>query len=451
MLLLAALAMADEGPLTLDEVWSRVDTRVPSLAAADASLEAKEAASIGARSAFDPTWSVGTEVLDGYYAWNRQHATVTVETAPGPVLDVGWRRGVGYFADYEGYKETLSQGEFFAEVKLPVFTLGRTKAWTQRQIADLSVDRAALGALEARRQGRRSAAKAYWSWVGSVWTLELEQDMLSRARRRQGGLTRQVEAGQRAEVERLDNERALVVREGQVAEAQGAAEAAAEQLSVWYRSEEGVTTAPTADRAPSLWTLGAELDDQTRWTCAAPLDRPDLASRRLAVEQADLEMARARRARLPDLYLSGGLSQDYGDGPDSLQPLRSFFGVELSGSTTWRDRRSAAAKATAERSVATGDEQMARDTALAEVRALEHRLARAAEAVQRRLRAQELAEELLALESRRLELGQGNLLDLLQREQWTLDSARALASDAASLMALRAELELACGAGLNAP
>ena len=425
MWLLALLGAAQAAPLTLDEVLARVDQRVPQLAAAEARLQEAEAKVLSKQGAFDPVLSGKGSVYTTKYPRSTFDTSLSSQTPWGPSLEVGWARGIGDFPAYDGKYETVQNGELYGTLTVPLLDglgYGKERASVDGMRASQAEKQAAL--LDMQRKLRLEAAKRYWAWVAASRALQVAEDQLQLAERRNLAFTREVELGSRAKFDLLDNQRALLERQSEVASAQQKVFLAALDLSLLVRDASGSPVVPTLEDAPTTWPDLAPLPSDAR-DLASLAWRPDRSKLDAQLQRATIEERRAQNGVLPKLNMTATTIQPLQDG----EPNELVGGVSFQAPVAFREsvgeRRAATARVVVAREElrALDDQIRAEIDAVLETRRLAELRAEAArEAVER-------AEEVLVMERRRFELGGSDIFKLLLREEYTA-KARKSAIDA---------------------
>ncbi len=122
LLLAAALPLAAQNPLTLEEVLRSVDEHYPPLLAAiqDRTLAASDV--LAASSRFDLSVRSSYEgVHGGYYQTDVYRAGIEQATQfQGMTYFAGYQLGTGSFASYDGKLQTDTGGEYRAGLRLPL-------------------------------------------------------------------------------------------------------------------------------------------------------------------------------------------------------------------------------------------------------------------------------------------------------------------------------------------
>lgn len=319
---------AEVGSLTLEEVIDSLDATHPLLESADAKIEQTEGKIMASRGAFDP--KVAAEgwfnfMPDGKYTNQYVGAKVQAVTPwYGLGAYAGWRIGLGNYPIYSGKNYTGSAGELRAGVSLPLWRDGiideRRAALRQ---AELARDEAGLGRLLKRLELEQKAAKSYFDWVAADAKLGVERGLLDLAEQRDAGIRRQVQQGNIAPVEAVDNRRQVLSRQGRVIGAKQELRAKSLELSLYARDPQGRSLVPADDTIPH--SFPAELDPALRDVDAdvqrATELRPEVAMYRIQRQMADVDARLARNQRAPNIDVRGEVAKDLGSVPGSVDPL----------------------------------------------------------------------------------------------------------------------------------
>ncbi|MGI4853436.1 MAG: TolC family protein, partial [Janthinobacterium lividum] len=227
----------------------------------------------------------------------------------------GWRIGQGTFPVYEGKYETRSGGEYKVGARLPLLQ-GRsvdgrradlTKTAIGQQAAGLSVEQQRLSIMN-------SAIQRYWLWVAAGNRLAIARGVLQTAQSRQTLLDLGAEAGQLPAIDSVDNRRATLQRQGQVVEGTRALQAAALDLSLFYRDAAGNPIVPSEQDLPPEVTE-SQVSDPENIEASVSLaleKRPD--AQRVAAQRssAEVDLKVARNLKLPDLDLTTSFTSERG-------------------------------------------------------------------------------------------------------------------------------------------
>jgi len=425
LLAASSVAAAQGASLELPTVLASVERHHPLIAAAERDRDAADGELRAAEGSFDPQWRTRAAVAPvGYYNPLTLDSSIVQPTRLwGATLFAGWRLGEGLSYTgiplYDGKIETNTLGELRVGLSVPLWRNGpidRARANISR--AELGRTVAALGAQQQRLELARLAAQRYWEWAAAGRRLDVARELLSLAAQRDAALGERVARGDLPAIERTDNTRAIVQREGAVIAARRAMEQAAIELSLYVRDAQGSPRVPTSEELPTAAPEPAPLDV----ACVSRDARQALALRpepRRFEAQRDRERVErewAENQQRPAIDVIVAASHDLGQGPQSREGpvLEAGLVVDiplLNRVATGRARVAEAAMARAEE-----QRRLALDRVAADVRDAVSALEAARERVGVARREVAVAREVADLERQRLALGDGTLLVLNLRE-----------------------------------
>ncbi len=455
---LASAASAEEAtPLRIDEVTASVDRSYPALRAALRETDIADAELRSAKGAFDPSWrtSVNGDPV-GYYKEFRVSTEVQVPTPLwGTTFWAGWGYGDNDFPSYYGNYVTNAAGEARIGASIPFWRNGpidRRRANIDR--AELGRTLATVSIDQQKIEITRAATLRYWDWVAAGRRRSVAQALLEIAVSRDAGIAARVEHGDIPTIERTDNSRAIVQRQGFVISAQRDVERTAIELSLFYRDDRGQPVIVSAVRLPDALPEPVALDPGTiqRDSTAAKDKRPEVRRFILQQQQTEIERRWAANQMAPgvDVRILG--SADLGRNPDPTnysrnQPeLEMGLVVDIPILNRANDGRVKAADAQITR--LEDQKRLMQDRVGAEVSDALSALEASRQRVLVARREVGLATELENAERQRFELGDSTLLVVNLREQATAESKlreidalvdyqRALANYRASTMTQR--------------
>ncbi|GGE02271.1 multidrug transporter [Polymorphobacter glacialis] len=300
-------------PLTLAEVLSSARQNAPLVLEALARVRGAEGRRLSADAAFDTVFSADAEQrLSGYYDGGIVETRVTQPLGNlGGYAYGGYRVSRGEFPIYEDERFTNKLGELKAGA---VFALMRDRMIDERRFGRIAAD-ADVALADADRlmvaigvQAR--AIQAYNNWVVAGLRLQIYRDLLKLSQDRQQGFVRQVETGARPRITLIENEQNLLRRETLVVQSEQALDIAATALSLYLRGPDGQPVRPLSSRLPADLAAPLPLPAQPR---AMVLQRPDLRSIDIRMQQAGQRLALDRNAFLPRLDLKVEASHDFGE------------------------------------------------------------------------------------------------------------------------------------------
>lgn len=344
-------AMAVE-PTTLNAVLRSSARHFPSVQAAQAAIAEREGNLLAAEGVFDPRVDGGLySRLGGYY--------------DGTAADVGFYQSVPFmgaevFADY-----SVSGGDFpiyedqlvttdFGQARVGVaLSLLRDREIDDRRFAvskaELETRMAEFGLLAEQIDILQQAYIAYARWLISAQLLLAYDELLNIAVVRGAALERQVEAGDVAEILLVENEQAVLQREGLVVESRRQVHLSAERLALFLRDDQGVVVFPNYDQSlvmpvqdeGFLDTPEEELIEQ------ALLNRPDIAVAKTLQSQFRLEKRIAENLAKPRLDFRVYSARDFGSGTLRRQGTDTIADISFSIPLAIRTARGRAASADA--------------------------------------------------------------------------------------------------------
>jgi len=423
LLALAAPAAAQgRSPLTLAEVLRASATHAPQIVEALARVRQAEGRALSAEGAFDTVFDVDAQsrvagYYDGTYAEGRATRPLT---GNGGQLYGGYRLSRGTFPIYEDKALTDRLGELRVG---GLFALLRDRAIDERRgrtaIAARDIDVARLDREMVAIGVQARAVAAYQNWVAAGLRLKAYQSLLDLAETRRSGIARQVQLGARPAILLTETDQNIVRRRALVVRSEQEFAAAANALSFFYRDDAGHRTTPGAERLPA--TLPEFRPDRV----TGRIDRPDIRSIDVRLQQSELRLALAENELKPRLDVRGELAYDLGPaglGGRSRDGEEAIVGVRLSVPLERRQARGRVDEARAEIDGLRTRQRLVSDQIAVEVEGI----VIAVEGAERTamLAAEEavLADRMAAAERRRFELGASDFFLLNLREEAATDA-----------------------------
>lgn len=318
----------------LQEVLSSVQEHYPSIKAAQAEINGKDALVQAAQGAFDPVLEGSFKNrLSGFYDGNNLESFYRKRfPAFGAQIYAGFRRSDGNFPTYENNLTTTNGGESRVGVS---FSL-----WRDRDFDELRFQTATtrVDALKERYQLQREmisilqdAYITYAQWLQAARLLGDYTELLQIAVNRAEAVNRSVESGNIAEIIAVDNNLAVLQRRSLVVDAQRLVDASAYKLSLYYRNADGSPRLPVYTSGLSI--PEEELADTSNLD--AILERvielnPDIAMARLNRDQEELEVRLASNEAKPRVDLRFYNARDFGDGISSLRGTENVADISFS-------------------------------------------------------------------------------------------------------------------------
>ncbi len=444
------------GPLTLDRVLNSVDAHFPLLLAMQQERVIADGQALTAEGQFDTTLRSRGFQQAGTFPNTRFDVGVEQPTAVNGInLFSGYRLGMGDFPVYYGDRQTADGGELRAGVTVPLLrdaAVDRRRATARqaavtRSLAEPQVQRARIDYFLA-------AARSYWTWVAAAEQAVVAGDLLRLATARQEGLKEQFQRGAQQEFVVFDNEREVRAREGAVAAAERAYQAAALDLSQYLRDADGDPQVPPPEAAP---TFRAERTDDVPDAAQLPAlvetaggRRPELLRLALQKERLAVDIKLAENQTLPGLNLTLAGAQDVGNGKrttgsSALDRSNLEAGVQFEVPLQRRDPQGRLLAARGQMAQLVFQEEFARNRIQIEIQDALSNLDRTRVRIEKATQERDLAEKVADLERTRFQKGQSDILQLNLREVAAATARLRVVESVAEYRRARAALRAALG------
>ncbi|UFP96822.1 TolC family protein [Gloeobacter morelensis] len=307
------------GPLSLDELLSRVERYHPKLLGAFVARRVASAKLLEKQGAFDPVFRAYSESIEynststrgKFSAAFQNEIKVEFPTRSGIKYDFGARYNVGNVKS--PLSSTGDTGEYFVSFSVPLLRgLGVNEKAIAEQQAQLGEPLAQAELVQTRQELKLKAATSYWDWVAAGRRLMVAREVLNLAQVRLEAINNRVGSGDLPAIDAVEAEQEVRLRRGELVKAERDVQKEAFKLSLYFWQADGTQGPP-----PSLARLPAELSppaaiDPSLLAAAqreAIERRPELQRLALQRDSARLDLALAENQRLPgvDLYVSPGL------------------------------------------------------------------------------------------------------------------------------------------------
>lgn len=369
-----------------------------------------------------------TQPLD-FYENNRQSLGLKRDTFWGGEVFAGYRIGRGFFEPWYLERETNKGGEFKAGVVVPLardrtIDANRAEYWRaqiERNRVEPAIRAMIIGSI-------RDASVAYWQWVAAAANYHVAESVLQLGLDRTDYLKRQVELGEKAKIELVDNQRIIVSRSAKLTSAQQKLQQSAVKLSLFLRDDLGESIVLPLEAARvdfpeatpvAVWSDGADV-------ALAQANRPEMEELQLVREQLAVLLRQACNEARPQFDAGVLVAQDVGE-PTSSKRDKSEFEVEATlAMSVPLERRKALGKARQLRGKIAqlrAKLRFASDKIALEARMAHAALAASAERVVQTSEGLDLAQQMQRAEQRLYELGQSTLFNLNLREQQAAEAA----------------------------
>ena len=420
--------------LTLEAVLADLEGRHPQFAIAAAKLEGAAGKQRAARGGWDPVFSTKSDwVLEGYYPYRVIDVSLHQATPLwGASVGAGFRHSQGSLPIYKGYLQTQDGGEIYAQLKVPLLRGGAIDGRRANiRLADRGADVARCEQADVSLRLRRDAAWAYWAWAAAASQARVEDELLTLAQTRQAQIAAMVEQGELPDIERIDNQRAILQRRERLQAAGRRARAAAIKLSLFWRTSEGLPRVAEAASAPAqLPSPPAELGLDVDQDIAAALEkRPDLRGLIRRQAAAATQVSLADNNILPKLDFLAGIAHELHHSDKEKAALE--IGARLSLPLALREGRGKAQAARAEAGRLALERRYLQDRLVTEVQDVHSQLATTAARWQIIFEEVAVAHAVETAERSRLREGESSILVVNLREQARADAAKKLIEVAA--------------------
>jgi len=440
--------------LPLSAVIESVYRAYPLLEAALRQRDVAAGEQLQAAGAFDLKLSAGSENQPlGFYETYRQNIKLLQPLYSGGEAFAAYRVGRGgTFEPWYLERQTNEGGEFKAGLSVPfsrdrVVDERRANVWKTtygRQQVEFEIQAELIDFVQ-------QAGYAYWDWVAAGERYRIASAILDLARERNDGIERQVELGDKDPPVLQDNRRLIVSREAKQIEAGRKLQESAVKLSIYYRDALGRPLIPAPEQLPEFPNpTGFSANQLDSDVLQAVERRPELRVLSLLQRQLEVDYAQAHNDFRPtiDGFVTGG--QDVGE-PTSKKMDKSQFeletGLVMEVSAQRRKARGKMGAVQAKLAQVNAKRRLTQDKIVAEVQRTYAALIAARDRVTRAREARQLADQMAAIERRRFELGDSDLLAVNLREQQSAEAADVLIDTL--LEAFRAEVDYRAALALD--
>ena len=427
-LTIPGLALDDRpDPLTLAEVLLSVLTHFPLLQAVERERGIASGRLTTAMGAFDTNVNMAGNALNpGTYENYRSDMGMSQQFMFGGMSAFGgFRTGFGDFPTYNLGQKTADAGEFRGGLNVPLARnreIDRARA--TRAQAQLDVALAEPSIERSRLDYMRSAARAYWAWMGSGERYGAGERLVDLAIERDKQIELKVQGGVIANIDRIDNQQNIALRNGIVIQADRAVQQAAIDLSLYHRDPSGRPLLARRSRMrPVPMPVKPTIAVYEQSLARALGSRPEFQRLSLQRQKLVVERKLAANQVLPgiDGQLVGNQDAGYGksplSGPNGLdrQVLQASLIFQMPA-----QRRDARGKLqTLDSQLMQVDRQLSytHDQVQAEVQDAFSMLERAYEFHKQAFKREELATLVASAEREQLRLGRSDILRVTLREQ----------------------------------
>ena len=448
---------SEGGTLSLEDVLNSVERHYPLLRAVEQERALAGGRLLSTLGAFDTNLNA---ILNGQSpaTYENLRSSVGISQAlPNQGIGVfaGYRTGLGDFPTYNLDQKTADGGEFRAGITVPLLRdrdIDRPRASIQQAQIDA---RLAEPLIERQRLDfQRAAARIYWGWVATGQRLKIAKSLVELADERDDQLKAKVQIGQTANIERIDNQQNIALRNGLLIQAQRSFQQASIELSLFLRDENAQPTIAGANRLPTFPELKpADLNSFEASLRMAFELRPEPRRVRLQREKAAVDLRLAANQILPTVNAVVSASQDVGFGRSSLSGPNSADRSSLNAGLMFQlpaQRREARGRVVVAQAQLNQIEQVLRqteDVVRAEVQDTFSAVERAYEFYDQAKKRVKLVQLVAEAEREQLRLGRSDVLRVTLREQAAFDAEVLLVSAQQEYFRALADLRAAIGYG----
>lgn len=309
---------ANAQPLTLDAVLESARVFFPYVLQQQEKASASKSEVVENRGVFDTKLkSEFSGDLTGYYdgLQTKTYLESRIPTSGNADIFAGYRKSFGTYPIYEGLQETLDQGEIFGGIRLELlrnFGLdeNRLKVSIAQKKYEIEKNKLHFQKLKAQED----AAKAYWDWVASGFILKTYENLYKIALDRNEAIQKRIDRGDLARIFGVENMQNVLQRKSDLQNAQQVFENNAQQLSIYFRTNNGTTSLPLKSQLPESF--------ETKIIKPIITMSHDLIKRRPEIKVIEFEqniireqIQFSKNQTLPSLDLNSQFKKDYGNGP----------------------------------------------------------------------------------------------------------------------------------------
>lgn len=446
MLAWGAQPSAYASSLTEKAMLDRLLQYHPIKESADASVDAFEGDLTSGLGIFDPklsaTWN--RTPVGSYENWRIDTKLEQLTPLYGLKVFGGYARAQGNWAIYDGKLLTGSDGELYFGFDLPLLRGGWTdEGRTKLKIVESKFSQAKFDRSQDLTQLVKEARIKYWDWVLAHFKYEANRSFLKLAKDRDQALERRAQTGDLAVIDRKDNLRAIYSRQTRVNTAEQEWITKSQDLSIYWRDEQGQAQAPLRDSAPAFIEDPAPIQVSLAEVLRTGFEkRPELRSIEQKLEQLDSTQSLAKNSILPALNFKFERLRELGQ-------VNTFFkqqnelraGLYFEIALPMRKSRGELIRAENEIDALRAKKQLIEDKLRAEITSLVQRIQTLNLNLENSRNERQLAVAVAEGERKRFLAGQSNIIAVNLREEAALDAELRLAEIRADLHQAQAEVD----------
>jgi outer membrane protein, heavy metal efflux system len=308
-------------PLTLQDVLKSVLLSYPLLQAVERERGIAAGKLTTAMGAFDTKVNMaGQSLAPGTYENYRSDFGVSQQFMTGGISAFGgFRTGFGDFPTYNLAQKTADAGEWRGGLNIPLARdreIDRARASRAQAALDVSLAEPIIE--RSRLDYMKSAARTYWNWMGSGERYAATERLLDLATERDKQLELKVKGGIVANIERVDNQQNIALRNGLIVQADRAMQQASIELSLYHRDDGGRPLLARRSRMrPVPMPAEPTIEIYEQSLARASASRPEFQRLALQREKLLVERKLSVNQTLPgiDGQLTGNQDAGYGKSP----------------------------------------------------------------------------------------------------------------------------------------
>ncbi len=308
-------------PLTLQDVLKSVLLSYPLLQAVERERGIAAGRLTTAMGAFDTKVNMaGQSLAPGTYENYRSDFGVSQQFMTGGISAFGgFRTGFGDFPTYNLAQKTADAGEWRGGLNIPLARdreIDRARASRAQAALDVSLAEPIIE--RSRLDYMKSAARTYWNWMGSGERYAATERLLDLATERDKQLELKVKGGIVANIERVDNQQNIALRNGLIVQADRAMQQASIELSLYHRDDGGRPLLARSSRMrPVPMPVEPTIEIYEQSLARASASRPEFQRLALQREKLLVERKLSVNQTLPgiDGQLTGNQDAGYGKSP----------------------------------------------------------------------------------------------------------------------------------------
>jgi outer membrane protein TolC len=321
--------------ITLEKLLKSSIKNYPKIVESLEKIEANEGKVQNALGSFDLQLNNKSNARTSGYYDGRMTDTKLEKNIPdfGSKIYGGYRISDGTYPIYEDKSLTNSNGEYNLGA---IFSLLRNRDIDEKRYklynSKLSLSASEYELILNQIMVQHQAMQSYYDWLAKGKALEIYEELLAIAEKRQTGLKERIEKGGTAEIYLTENLQYLLKRKTQVVDAKRYFINASNKLSLFYRDKQANTIAIKKENLPknfpeipslNIKKIESEIPDLSKI-------RPELLMIDTHIEKQKNKQKIGENSTLPLVDLNIEASQDQGTGLKTRDELEGLFMLNVS-------------------------------------------------------------------------------------------------------------------------